>query len=287
VIGPATRAALEVPLTWRTRQIELAMERLRWLPPLGATRVALVNVPTFELWAWDAGGLDRHPVLTTRVIAGRPRTQTPILSADMRSVIVRPAWNVPRSILMNELLPALRTDPGYLARHDMEIVSAATGRSVLSSADSLELLRQGRLRIVQRPGSRNALGLLKFLFPNEHDVYMHDTPARELFGRSRRDFSHGCVRVEDPVGLAEWVLEDQPAWTRDRILAAIESGNSREIPITRPVRVVLFYLTAVAAAENSGIRFAEDFYGHDRRLHEALTAMRRPGTGIAGPLAGQ
>ena len=157
------------------------------------------------------------------VIVGRALdTRTPVFAEEIREVMFRPYWNVPSSILRHEILPKLERDPDYLRREDMEIVRG-TGDSaprVEVTADALAGLRQGVLRVRQRPGPKNALGLIKFVFPNEEDVYMHGTPAQALFARSRRDFSHGCVRVADPVALAEWVLHDRPDWTRDRILTA-------------------------------------------------------------------
>jgi murein L,D-transpeptidase YcbB/YkuD len=212
ILGARTFAALRVPLDWRVRQIELSLERLRWLPDLSTGRVVMVNIPTFELGVRDAIGPLRTPQLEMEVIVGRAlSTQTPVFAAEMGSVIFRPYWNVPRSIVANEIVPALQRNPGYLQRHDMEVVDSRS-RSVPLTAESLAHLRRGQLGLRQRPGPGNALGLIKFNFPNAHDVYMHATPASELFTRSRRDFSHGCVRVEDPVALAEWLLADDPAW---------------------------------------------------------------------------
>jgi murein L,D-transpeptidase YcbB/YkuD len=195
-------------------------------------------------------------------------TQTPVFAAEMRSVIFRPYWNVPQSILLHETLPALRRSPGYLRRNDMEIVAGST--VVAPTPGNLELLRRGRLQLRQRPGPANALGLIKFDFPNVHDIYMHDTPATALFSRSRRDFSHGCVRVEDPVRLAEWVLAGDPAWTRDEILAAMHGSRTFEVKLPRPVQVLMFYLTAMVRPEDGSLRFAEDIYRHDARLDQAL-----------------
>ena len=256
VLGPATQAALKVPLTWRVRQIELALERLRWLPHLEDRRFVAVNIPMFRLAAWDAARRDGLPAFQTGVIVGRAlNTRTPVFVEDMRYIVFRPYWNVPSSILRHEILPAIARQPDYLRRHDMEVVSGP-GQP---------------LRVRQRPGPANALGLVKFVFPNDDDVYMHGTPAPALFGRARRDFSHGCVRVEDPVGLAQWALADQPEWTRDRILEAMNAPTSRTVALSRPIRVVLFYLTAVVTPEDGAIHFAQDIYGHDARLNQVLT----------------
>jgi murein L,D-transpeptidase YcbB/YkuD len=159
----------------------------------------------------------------------------------------------------------------------MEIVSGEgdTARAVAATPENLARLRQGGLRVRQRPGSRNSLGLIKFEFPNAENVYLHGAPARELFRRSRRDFSHGCVRVEDPVALAEWVLRGRPGWTRDQITSAMHAAKSSRVSLARPVQVILLYSTAVVMPEDGAIRFAGDIYGHDAALDRALNALTR------------
>jgi murein L,D-transpeptidase YcbB/YkuD len=279
VIGKATSAALAVPLSRRVRQIELALERLRWLPRLDDRRLVAANIPMFRLLAWETVAEENEPLLGMGVIVGRARkTQTPLLLAEMREVIFRPYWNVPQSIVRKEILPLLARDPEYLEREDMEILSGAGdgGRSIEPTAENLAQLKRGVLRLRQRPGPRNALGLVKFVFPNEADVYMHGTPAPQLFKQSRRDFSHGCVRVEDPVSLAEWVLRDDPQWTRDRILLAMHGTQTFSVRLARPIQVLLFYTTAAVMPEDGTIHFADDIYGHDATLDKALV-RRGPG----------
>jgi murein L,D-transpeptidase YcbB/YkuD len=277
VLGARTRTAVNVPLAWRVRQIELALERLRWLPDLTNERLVAVNIPMFRVWAWDSIRLDTAPSITTGVIVGRAlNTRTPVLDEEMRYIIFRPYWNVPTSILRHEILPALSRDPSYFERHDMEIVSGQgdDARPVALTERSLARLRAGRLRVRQRPGPQNSLGLVKFVFPNDADVYLHGTPAQQLFSQSRRDFSHGCVRVEDPVALAEWALKDQPEWSRERILAAMHAPESRRVDLQRPIKVILFYVTAVVMPADGSVRFAEDIYGHDAALDRALRGAR-------------
>jgi len=278
IVGRQTWAALAMPLTWRVRQIELALERLRWLPDLGARPFVIVNIPMFRLWAWNAGEPPESPVLTMRAIVGRAMdTQTPVFSATVRQIVFRPYWNVPRSIVVSEILPAIRRDPGYLEREGMELVRGATdaGEIVEPSEEAIALLRQGRLRVRQRPGPRNALGPVKFEFPNEEHIYLHGTPAQALFARTRRDFSHGCVRVEDPGALAEWMLGLQgDDWPRARIDEAMTHAWSERVRLTRPIDVVLFYVTAVAMPDGT-VHFAPDIYGHDARLDRALARLRR------------
>lgn len=274
-LGSATLAALNVPLTQRILQLELALKRLRWLPELGSQPVIGINIPMFRLWAWDPAA-PAAPVVDMKVVVGRALdTRTPVLSENMRYIIFRPYWNVPPSITRNEIVPALARDPGYLQRHDMEIVRGSgddAQPAKLSSTENLGLLRQGVLRVRQRPGPKNSLGLVKFIFPNDDNVYLHDTPATQLFGRTRRDFSHGCVRVERPVALAQWVLRDQPEWTPERIDAAMAGPSSQRVNLTRPLPVILFYMTAMVTSSDHALRFAQDIYGHDARLVRALAS---------------
>jgi len=178
---------------------------------------------------------------------------------------------VPRNILRNETLPRLTRDPGYLGREDMELVSTRGDGGVLTSVDatSLAALHAGELRVRQRPGGKNALGGVKFVLPNTMEIYLHGTPARELFERTRRDFSHGCIRVQDPGGLAAFVLQGKPEWTADAIGAAMTSGRNRTVPLEASIPVVVFYTTAIVDAGDRAI-FLPDVYGHDRRLLAAL-----------------
>jgi len=277
VIGPGTRAALRVPLTERLRQIELALERLRWLPHLDPERFIAVNIPMFRLWVWDSIPAKGAPSFGMNVIVGRPLSrQTPVFVEQMDYIVFRPYWNVPSSIVRGEILPAIARDPTYFERHDMEIVSGQgdNARIVPPTADSIEQLRQGRLRVRQRPGPGNSLGTVKFVFPNDANVYLHSTPAPQLFSESRRDFSHGCVRVEDPVALAEWALKSEKGWTRERIIAAMDGPRPLQVNLTRPIQVILFYVTATVMPDDGSVHFAQDIYGHDAKLDRAL--RRRP-----------
>ena len=268
-LGRETFRALNSSVEGRVEQLELALERLRWLPDFRGQDVVVVDIPAFRLWAFEAG---RGPVLTMRVIVGTAlRHQTPVFLGEMKHVTFRPFWNVPPTIARNELLPKLRGDVGYLAREDMEIVGDddSLAGTFAPTVENLELLKEGRLRVRQRPGIRNALGRVVFSFPNETNIYMHDTPARELFARSRRDFSHGCIRLEDPLGLARWVLRDEPSWTEERMQEAIGLSKPTSARLARPIPVVIFYATAFVDREGRA-HFFDDVYGHDARLREAL-----------------
>ncbi len=232
------------------------MERLRWLPDLQGAQLIVVNIPMFHVWGWDEDRTAGIPAIDMAAIIGRAGTgKTPVFSSRVTEIVLNPYWNVPDSITRNEILPALRRDPGYLLRNHMEIVPDGD-----------------RIRVRQLPGPWNSLGQLKFFFPNAHSVFLHGTPAPQLFRNARRDFSHGCVRLEDPVALAEWVLKGQDDWSRARILAAIEDGATRSIRVARPPHVVMFYATAMFAPIEGDIRFADDIYRHDAMLESALKA---------------
>lgn len=260
VIGRATAGALAVPAEQRVRQIELALERLRWVPSLGAGRFVVVNIPAFELFAFEHAGEPGAPALSMRVVVGKAATRTPVFAGAIDSVVFAPYWNVPTSILRSETLPRVRRDPGYLARQDMEIVGGG-----------LAELEAGSARVRQRPGPKNALGRVKFLFPNSHSVYLHDTPSRGLFARSRRDFSHGCIRVEKPVELAEWVLQGRADWPPARMREAMAGRRETPVRVEPPVPVVIFYATAMARPDGT-ISFVPDLYGYDEKLERALAS---------------
>ena len=252
----------------RVAQIELNLERWRWLPEELGDRYILVNVPTFQLQAIEQGKV----TLAMRVVAGKAdETPTPIFSDEMTEVVFSPYWYVPTSILRKETIPAILRDPGYLDRNELEVVQA--GHVVPSSSVDWSDPDQ-RVQVRQRPGAKNSLGLVKFVFPNKFDVYMHDTPAHSLFSHAERDFSHGCVRVEKPVELAQWVLRDQPEWTAQRIDAAMHAGREQHEALKRRIPVYIVYATAWVD-EAGRLDFANDLYGHDTR-QRALLGLDRP-----------
>jgi len=278
VLGRATWAALNTPLSWRVRQIELAMERMRWLPHLGERAFVAVNIPMFRLFAWDKVPETGAPDFDMGVIVGKALdTKTPVFMGEMKYLTFRPYWNVPRSILEQEILPILRRNLGYLDREDMEMVDGQgdDAKPVEAAPANVDRLARGQLRLRQRPGPKNALGQVMFMFPNEDNVYLHSTPAPALFGRARRDFSHGCIRVENPVTLAAWALKDQPEWTREKILGAMEGKPSFRVRLTRSIRVVIYYVTAAVIPAENAVHFADDIYGHDLPLDKALRARKK------------
>jgi murein L,D-transpeptidase YcbB/YkuD len=269
VLGPQSLRALAVPLAQRAAQLALTLERLRWLPPLPRGRTVAVNLPAYRLWAFDSSAGAEAAPLEMRIIVGTAaRTPTPLFIGQLRYLEVNPYWNVPRSITLQEILPRLARDSAYLARNDMELVGAG-GRVRPAPDAAVAALRAGTARIRQRPGARNVLGALKFAMPNPMDIYLHSTSATELFDRSRRDLSHGCIRVERPIELAQFVLADPQAWNVAAIEATIRAGKTRTVPLRTPVPVVLFYATAVTERDGR-VLFAEDIYGRDGPLLEAL-----------------
>jgi murein L,D-transpeptidase YcbB/YkuD len=271
-LGSGTLAALNTPLDHRVRQLQLALERYRWIPRDSSRPWIVVNIPEFRLRAFNPA--TGQTELDMKVVTGKAkRLQTPVFGAEMKYIIFRPYWNVPPSIQRKELVPHIEGDRSYLAENDYEVVTprgqvVATGEI---SDEVLADLRSGKLQVRQRPGIKNALGGVKFVLPNENDVYLHDTPARSLFSRSRRDFSHGCVRVEKPLDLALWILRGRPEWTRERIEDAMNGSTPLQIDLGSPIPVSIVYWTAVAP-ENGQVYFYEDIYGRDEDLDRQLTS---------------
>jgi murein L,D-transpeptidase YcbB/YkuD len=273
VIGRATWAALQVSPAQRVRQLELALERLRWTPLLQAPRMIVINIPEFMLRAYDVQG--EHIVVKAqmKVIVGQALdTRTPLIGEDLRRIEFRPYWNVPASIARKELVPRLRRDPAHWTREGFEFVGASGADAELTEA-KLQAVLDGALRIRQRPGPRNALGDIKFVFPNRESIYLHHTPSVGLFQRARRDFSHGCIRVEQPVALAEFALSGLSGWTAERIEQAMTQDEPATVTLAAPVPVLIAYGTALV--KDARVHFFDDIYGHDRTLDAALRQRAR------------
>jgi L,D-transpeptidase YcbB len=269
ILDAPTLRELNTPLSNRVTQLQLAMERMRWLPHEFTRPPIVVNIPEFRLYVLNEKYVT---AFTMKVVVGKAYGhQTPVFANEIRSVIFRPYWNVPQSIVKAEMIPHLKKDPSYLSKNSYEIVDK--DEKVVSegpvSDDNLAQLRAGKLRIRQTPGPENALGFVKFEFPNEYDVYMHGTPAKELFSRTRRDFSHGCIRVEDPVKLADWVFQGMPEWTEDNIRSAMNGEKTMEVKLKEPIPVLIFYSTAVVL-EGEEPHFFQDIYALDADLLRAL-----------------
>jgi L,D-transpeptidase YcbB len=270
VIGPATWAALQVPPAQRVRQLELALERLRWTPLMQAPRIVVINVPEFVLRAYEVREGRVAVGLESKVIVGKALdTRTPLIHEPMRRIEFKPYWNVPASIARKELVPRLRRDAAHWREEGFEFVPAGGGPpDPVLADDKLQAVLDGRLRIRQRPGPRNALGDIKFVFPNRESIYLHHTPSVQLFDRARRDFSHGCIRVEQPVALAAFALHDQPAWTEARIRDAMAADRPSAVMLRQPLPVLVAYGTALV--KGARVHFFSDLYGHDRVLDDAL-----------------
>jgi len=269
ILDAPTLRELNTPLSRRVTQLQLALERMRWLPHEFTRPPIVVNIPEFRLYALNEKYVT---AFTMKVVVGKAYGhQTPVFANEIRSVIFRPYWNVPQSIVKAEMIPHLKKDPSYLSKNSYEIVDKdeRVVREGPVSDETLAELRAGKLRIRQTPGPENALGLVKFEFPNQYDVYMHGTPAKELFSRTRRDFSHGCIRVEDPVKLADWVFQGMPEWTEDNIRSAMNGEKTMEVKLKEPIPVLIFYSTAVVL-EGEEPHFFQDIYALDADLLRAL-----------------
>jgi murein L,D-transpeptidase YcbB/YkuD len=229
------------------RVVAVNMDRWRWLPDDLGSRYLIVNIPAFRLDAIEGG----RSVLEMKVVTGKKDNPTPVLADEMTSVVFSPYWNIPQAIVDREILPKAGRDPEYLERNNIEYDESGQ-------------------HYRQRPGKGNSLGGVKFLFPNHFNVYLHDTPSAHLFDRVERDFSHGCVRVEQPLALAKYVLRDKPEWTEDRIREAMTSGVEKSVPLGPPLPIYLVYFTAWD--EGGRLQTAADVYGHDRRQHAASAA---------------
>ena len=264
VLGPATLATLNAPSAVTKDDIIANMERWRWEPEtLGAFRVE-VNIPQFQLNVLR----DEQVVHATRVVVGRPSNQTPIFSDEIESVVVNPYWNVPPSIAANEIKAKLLANPGYLEGQNMELLSGS--KIVDASAVDWTTSNINAYRVRQKPGAGNALGKIKFLFPNEHDVYLHDTPAKSLFERSYRAYSHGCVRVRDPMAFAGALMATNPDVTQAR-LEALFGDTERWVSLKTHIPVHLMYFTVRVDADGT-LRSFGDVYGHNAKLIELLNA---------------
>lgn len=269
-LGTGTVKQLNVPLTQRVRQLQLTLERWRWAPSEFPSPPIIVNIPDFRLRALNP---DNTVALNMRVVVGKAmRTETPVFSGEMSYIVFRPYWVVPPGIMRRSIIPSIQRNRNYIADNRYE-VTTPNGKVVTSgpiSDETLAQLKSGKLMVRQLPGPKNALGLVKLMFPNEHSVYLHSTPSTELFARSRRDFSSGCIRVENPAELSVWALRDNPGWTLERVQQAMQSGpDNVTVRLTRRTPVFMVYGTAIAYPDNE-VHFYDDLYGHDARLEEAL-----------------
>lgn len=271
VLGKGTLEQLNTRPIDRIRQIQISMERLRWTPLIEGERRIVVNVPEFVLRAYHIRNQKVENLVEMKVIVGKSfDTSTPLFDGAVSKIEFSPYWNVPISISRKELIPHLRRDPSYMRSQGFEFVTQS-GTSQTVSEGNISAVLNGQARIRQRPGPKNSLGDIKFIFPNNDAIYLHHTPSTNLFARTRRDLSHGCIRVEEPVQLAQFVLEKQPEWTASAIESAMTAKKSKTINVLEPVPVVLGYSTVVV--KNNKIHFFADIYGQDKILDNAIKKM--------------
>jgi L,D-transpeptidase YcbB len=267
-----TIAAMNVPLRDRIRQVAVNLSRWRSMPDDLGRHHLFVNLPSFHLVAREDG----KTTFRMRVIVGKVDQQTPAFSSEMTTVVFSPYWNIPDSIAEGETVPAVARDPGFLSRNKIDILRpSGAGMTAVdpSSVDWDDPSEIRRLAFRQRPGPGNALGHVKFLFPNKHNVYLHDTPGDHLFARPVRAFSHGCVRVEEPERFAQYILRDRPEWDAARIRAAMKSGVETQVRLNAAIPVHLVYFTAWVD-DQGGLQFRPDIYSYDRRATSATAALQ-------------
>jgi murein L,D-transpeptidase YcbB/YkuD len=269
VAGPATLAAINVPVAARIDQIRVNLERCRWVMHDLPERFVVTNIAAFEVFYFERGP---DPVWMARCQVGKEARKTPIFKAEIKYVELNPTWTVPPTILAKDTLPAIRRDPGYLSKRHIRVINAA-GREVPASSINWQATsaRNFPYMLRQDPGPHCALGRVKFVSPNSHAVYLHDTPSKELFERTDRAFSSGCIRVERPLELAERLIADPDKWSREAIDTVVQSVKTTPIPLPEPVLVYFLYFTAMADRAGN-VRFFPDLYGQDPRVRAALAA---------------
>jgi L,D-transpeptidase YcbB len=255
IVGKDLLRALNVPLERRIEQVLINLERMRWLPPQPEGKRLLANIPDFRLHVFDSAG----KVMDMKIVVGKAGTSTVVFTDSLKYVVLAPYWNVPPSIVKNEILPAMQRSRSYLARNNMEQTGTENGLPVIR----------------QKPGPENSLGLVKFIFPNSFNIYFHDTPAKSLFEQEQRAFSHGCIRLEQPLKLAQWLLQDRPEWTEEALLEAMHGDKEKWVTLEQPVPVFISYFTAWVDGEGL-LHFREDVYGHDEKMAVRMFRLLSP-----------
>lgn len=240
---------LDVPVKNRILQLLINMERMRWLPAQPGKKLVVANIPEFKLHVFEDG----NEIFAIDIVVGREANKTVIFSDELKYVVFSPYWNVPRSIVRNEIVPALRNNPNYLRRNNMEQTGTSNGLPVIR----------------QRPGGNNALGRVKFIFPNTYNIYFHDTPAKSLFQKQQRAFSHGCIRLANPQKFAEYLLKDKPEWTGEKIRNAMYADREKWVPLDETVPVFITYFTAWVDHEGK-LNFRDDIYRRDKEMADRI-----------------
>lgn len=233
---------LNVPVDKRIAQIIINMNRMKWMPAEPKGKLIVTNIPEYKLYVYDEGKVQ----FDMKVVVGKDGHNTVIFTGNLNEIIFSPYWNIPPSIVRKEILPSIEKNKNYLAENDMEVVREENGLPVIR----------------QKPGNKNSLGKVKFLFPNDFNIYFHDTPAKDLFNKDVRAYSHGCIRLNDPMQLATYLLKDDPNWTSDKITEAMNAGKEKSVMLKSAVTVLVTYYTAWVD-NNSTLNFRDDIYGHD------------------------
>jgi murein L,D-transpeptidase YcbB/YkuD len=262
-----TIKSLNVPMDLRVAQLQDSLERWRWLPEPYLHARLMVNLPEFVLRGFDP---DHKLDFTMRVVVGQVmgQHQTPVFTHMMKYLVFRPYWSVPVDIAKKELVPHIEANHGYLASKNFEVTN---NKGVVQTSYTARQVSQGMVMVREKPGPKNSLGLVKFIFPNQYDIYLHSTPAVSLFERSRRDFSHGCIRVQKPADLAVWVLQGQNGdWDLDKVEDAMNNGpDNHTVSLKTPLPIVIFYLTAIVD-EDGQPHFFDDIYGYDEDMQKVF-----------------
>jgi L,D-transpeptidase YcbB len=265
-LTPQTIKSLNVPMTDRVAQLEDSLERWRWLPDPYLHSRLMVNLPEFVLRGYDP---DHKLDFTMRVVVGQVKGghETPVFTHMMKYLVFRPYWSVPNSIARKELVPHIEANRGYLASKNFEVTD---NKGVVLTDYTVKQVAQGAVMVREKPGPKNSLGLVKFIFPNQYDIYLHSTPAVSLFDLSRRDFSHGCIRVQKPVDLAAWVLQDQGDWDLDKVQEAMNNGSdNKTVSLKTPLPITIFYLTGIVE-DDGQVHFFDDIYGYDSEMQKVF-----------------
>lgn len=269
IVGDRTLAALNLGFKERIRKIKVNLERWRWTPHNLGNRYILVNIADYSLTVVEEG----RKVMDMRVVVGRDYRKTPVFNDRLRYIVINPFWNVPRRIAVKDILPKIKEDRVYLDRNNFSILSGWGRSACIIDPQSIDWpaasARSFRYRLRQDPGPANPLGRIKFMFPNKFAVYLHDTPSKRLFGLKRRGYSSGCIRIEKPIDLAEYVLRDQACWSRENLLKAIDTGRRLVLPVKAEIDIHIMYWTAWVDRKGD-LQFRKDIYERDRPLSDAL-----------------
>jgi murein L,D-transpeptidase YcbB/YkuD len=272
IVGPETRAALNIPAARRLRQLEINLERWRWIPHDPGQCYIIVNIADFSLQVME----NKRQVLTARVVVGKPQRNTPVLNNRVEYLVLNPYWYLPKTIIVEDIAPNILANPDYLAQRMIKVFARGSDETQELDPATIDWAWIGKDNLPyilrQEPGPLNALGQVKILFPNQFSIYLHDTPSRELFQKSARDFSSGCIRVEKPIELVAYLLKNNPRWSREKILASMASGTQQVINLPEPIPIYIFYWTAWVDEEGV-INFRKDIYNQDEQLAATLDGL--------------